>query len=209
MRLVPPATAALLTLTLAAYLLAPPQSTAFEALALHQAQPQDLWRYLTAHWLHVDASHLLWNLVALALLASLIERADGRSAPLLRDVGVGVTGVVVWFWLPVHEFERYVGLSGMLNTLLVTCVVLYRSRLGNAVTALMLAAALGRSLWQLSTGDRALTMDGSTGGGWSSAAGAHVAGWVAGFVAVAARDLLSRNQPGQPPESRTGSKNAN
>lgn len=187
MRFVPYATVAMLALAVGTYVLAPPGSAVFDALVLDRTEPTQLWRSLTGQWQHSDASHLLWNISALAVLAGLIETADRGVARLLVDIAIGFTAVLVWFWLPVHDFERYVGLSGMLNTLLLTTVYLYRAELGRWVALGVAFGALAKSVLELTTGE---SLVGAT--HWTPAVGAHIAGWLGGLAAVAYRSQGDR-----------------
>ena len=74
------------------------------------------WRMLTAHFVHSDFEHLLWNLAAFMVLGTVIERHSTRD--LLYGLIVGVVAVNVYL-SSVYQLTAYAGLSGVLNTLLV------------------------------------------------------------------------------------------
>jgi len=82
----------------------------------------------SGHWLHADASHLAWNVGALMILASLIERHSRQL--LLWSILVGMCSVDLLLISPFSDITRYCGLSGLLNTLLgvVLCLLWNRTR---------------------------------------------------------------------------------
>ncbi len=81
-----------------------------------------IWRLLTGHFIHCDLSHLLWNLLPLALIGGLLEQRIGwrRFADVTIVSCLGVSG---WLWFGRNELLLYCGLSGMLNGLLVVLLV--------------------------------------------------------------------------------------
>jgi len=92
--------------------LLPQQST----LWLDSARPLELWRWVTAHWLHTDLSHALWNGFALLVLGSWVEQFSRTN--LILSLLYGMIAVTVWFYVFEND-SLYVGLSGALHTLLI------------------------------------------------------------------------------------------
>lgn len=138
-------------------------------------------RWLSGHWVHGDVQHLGWNLVALLLLGTLLER-EGRSL-LIAGLLVGSLFVSLCLWAITPGLLAYCGLSGVLNTLWV--LVLYRQwrhRRSWWLPCLALIS-LAKILyeWQLGLAVFSETL-------WPAVPEAHLAGWLAGcMVAVATR----------------------
>ena len=190
----PTATAALLAITIALFFLAPlqaQQQTPFWLGVMDQQQPQQFWRLVTAHLLHTDWNHLLWNAAALVMLASIIEQRS--RALLLASVVAGMGFVALWFFLSGPN-RYYCGWSGVLNTLLIVALyTLYwpapadsaaavdswRRQSNNAIIAVVALGALLKGLYELHTGT-ALVSNSL----WQPAPGAHLAGLTAGAALV-------------------------
>ncbi len=75
-------------------------------------KPQQLWRLLTAHLVHVDAAHLIGNLLGLGLMCALLpglQRGVGRALLLAAVL------IDVHLWL--FQVPLYAGFSGVLYAL--------------------------------------------------------------------------------------------
>ncbi len=74
------------------------------------------WRMLSAHFTHLDAHHLLFNLLGLALLLDLLTEGWKWSAlsTLILASALG-TSLLLWFCEP--GLQWYAGLSGLLHGL--------------------------------------------------------------------------------------------
>lgn len=80
-----------------------------------------LWRVVTGHWVHFNASHLLWNLVILVPAGVLLElRHAGvlRRTLLCAPLGIGLA--LLWFQ---PALGRYAGISGVASAVLVALAV--------------------------------------------------------------------------------------
>ncbi|OGI56635.1 MAG: rhombosortase [Candidatus Muproteobacteria bacterium RBG_19FT_COMBO_61_10] len=151
-----------------------PASLVFDRAAIVQGE---WWRLYTGHLVHSDARHALWNILALGVLAGLLERRGRRRLGLI--VAFGAVGVDLWLWWGQPALQWYCGLSGLLNTLLV--VVLFdlwsetRRRvvlaIGMALAAkLVLEIVLNQALFTHTL--------------WPSVPWVHVAGFAAGWAFV-------------------------
>ena len=157
-------------------IVAPENSERFDLLVLDRAEPR-WWRWLTAHVLHTDLTHLGWNVLALLCLGFLAEPQNRRRFVL--SIVVGVVAVDVWFaWFNV-TLRYYCGLSGVLNTTLL--VTLYTLRESIAPRWLIAFAVLvaAKLTWEWHSGVALLTHT-----QWPPAVGAHVAGFGAGLLLV-------------------------
>lgn len=81
-----------------------------------------VWRLVTGHFVHLNAAHLLLNVVGLILICELLwdGMSVSRGAGLLIVAGAGVSGMLWWrqpdlFW--------YAGLSGALHGLWAGCAL--------------------------------------------------------------------------------------
>jgi rhomboid family GlyGly-CTERM serine protease len=105
-------------LLVAALLLAPrllPDSIQFDLRYERSALAAgEIWRWLTAHLVHLDLQHALLNAAAAAILVVLFgEALDARewSATMLG----ALTGVDLGLWFLSPEIEWYAGASGVLH----------------------------------------------------------------------------------------------
>lgn len=91
-----------------------------EALAYERAglQAGQVWRLLTAHFVHLGWSHFALNVAGLAIVAWLVGHVfDGLRWLLVMLLSIVAIDAGLWFLNT--EIEWYVGLSGMLHGLLV------------------------------------------------------------------------------------------
>ena len=102
----------------------------------------ELWRLFTGHLVHFDGSHLLWDVAAFTVLASLLRTLSWRRwlLLLLGSSLVISIGVLV---LPPH-FELYRGLSGLDSALFAAALALRlrQARLNHDRPAALLLAIL-------------------------------------------------------------------
>lgn len=109
-RPVPLASLTLGALALAIFCVAGPApvSLVFDREAIARGE---VWRLLTAHLVHTDGSHLIANLLGLAVLGALFERRAGAWVLLFLCSAATISG---WLWFFRPEVWRYGGLSGVL-----------------------------------------------------------------------------------------------
>jgi len=113
-----------------------PEYLRYQQDLLEQGQ---LWRYLSAHWVHVGWMHLLLNALGLVICVSLTHPGWSTARWLLYSVILGI-GISLLFTLYNPELSDYAGLSGVLFGLyLLSALSLYaRDRL----IALLIISAL-------------------------------------------------------------------
>jgi len=97
-----------------------------------------LWRYLSAHWVHVGWMHLLLNALGLVICVSLTQPGWSSARWLLCSTVIGI-GISLLLMLHNPQLRDYAGLSGVLFGLyLLTAFSLYaRDRL---IAVLIIAA---------------------------------------------------------------------
>jgi rhomboid family GlyGly-CTERM serine protease len=107
----------------------------------------ELWRLVTAHLIHVDFTHLGWNLAGLALVAWLFGREFRAGEWALVLVGSTIA-VDLGFLLLEPQLEWYVGFSGVLHGLMAAglCAWLWRSP--DSLTALVATVFAAKLAWE-------------------------------------------------------------
>ena len=151
-----------------------PASLVFDRAAIVQGE---WWRLYTGHFVHSDARHALWNILALGILAGLLERRGRRRLGLIVAFGAVAD---LWLWWGQPELQWYCGLSGLLNTLLVVVLFDLWSETRRRVV-LAIGVALAAKLAMETVLNQALF----THTLWPSVPWAHVAGFAGGVVLVA------------------------
>lgn len=95
-----------------------------EALAFDRAglATGELWRLLSAHFVHLGVSHLLLNAAGLLLVWYLVSSSFSTAQWLLVTLLV-LAGVDAGLWFLEPQLVWYVGLSGLLHGLLAAGIV--------------------------------------------------------------------------------------
>lgn len=106
----------------------------------------EIWRLFTGHFAHLSWTHLLTNLLGLALVWGLF----GHHLPAKRWLHVitfNALGISLLLLVVDSHIHWYVGLSGVLHGMfLVGC--LYDMRTGRWDSKLLLALLIGKLLWE-------------------------------------------------------------
>ncbi|BAU50286.1 membrane protein [Sulfurifustis variabilis] len=151
-----------------------PETLVFDREAIGDGE---VWRLVTGHLAHTDASHLAANLLGLGLLGVLFERHPARWGLLF---GISAAAIDAWLWTLRPDIGRYCGLSGVLYGLLAAGLVARWQEGGQRwLLAAVAAAATAK-----------LGLEFASGGGivkhtaWPVLPGAHLAGAAAGVMAV-------------------------
>jgi len=148
---------------------------------------------ITAHFVHADAGHLLWNLVPATLLLGIAEAGRLVSRRRLLSAAVlSMLAVDLWFMSGFGGFDRYCGLSGILVGIYSAVGVTVWRCQGSWLMPVLLSGAGLKTAWELLSG-ASFTGALDTAGGWLAAPHAHLAGLLAGCLAALAgpaRQLL-------------------
>lgn len=137
----------------------------------------EYWRLLTAHFVHCNGQHLLWDLIAFLVIGSVIEINNRRHFwPCLLSSCLAVSG---WMFFIERSFSGYCGLSGALNGMLVLAAVLQYRRTGEKMCLGILIATLAKIVFELSTHETIFT-DMSV----RAVPGSHAAGYLAGILYI-------------------------
>lgn len=166
----------LASLALALYFIAgeAPASLVYDRMAIAGGE---WWRLFTGHFVHSDGGHLLWNVTALVILGGMLE----REQPVLLWTGL-LAGMVavdggLWFGLP--HLDRYCGLSGALNALLLLLLAQLWRTTGHPVVIAVAAASAIKLIVELWSNQALLTHT-----AWPSVPMAHLAGLCGGLCAL-------------------------
>lgn len=139
----------------------------------------ELWRLVTGHFVHLGWSHLVLNVLGLALVAWLV----GRTFDLLRWLHVALITIVAidaGFWLLNPELAWYVGLSGLEHGLLTAGLVVGIAARRDREATILAAFVLAKLCWEQLMGP--LPGSESTSGG-AVIVDAHLYGTIGGVVA--------------------------
>ncbi len=150
----------------------------------------EYWRLITGHMMHADTHHLVWNCLGLLVLGTLIERSSRLDWWLA--LLVGMASVSVLLLSPFSHLHYYIGLSGVLNTLLLVALWKeWRDHRSWSIVVVFLAC-MAKVALEVCTGESMLTNI-----SWPSYSLAHVAGLLGGFILVCSSELArSRVQSG-------------
>jgi rhomboid family GlyGly-CTERM serine protease len=152
-----------------------PESLVFDRAAIGSGEA---WRLITGHLVHSDGQHALWDIGALAIIGSLMERHGKVRMALAGGTGILAVNACLLWYLP--EFDRYCGLSGMLHAMFaVTLADLWLRHRHPAFpcSALVLCIKL---MVEIATG-QSLVLDTQ----WPSVPLTHLAGGLGGLVFLA------------------------
>lgn len=135
----------------------------------------EIWRFLTAHVVHLDTTHALLNALGLVLLWGLFARV---WSPLqwLFAVLLSLLAIDAGFWFLAPQLEWYVGASGLLHGIFACgCIALLRQRdwIGTVSTLVFIA----KLVWEQRIGPLPFEQGGAV------VTIAHLYGAVGGFVA--------------------------
>ena len=99
------------------FLGAAPESLIYDRTLISQGE---VWRLVTAHFVHVDSEHLILNLSALFILGALLEYLNSKL--FLPTLLLGILSVSTGVWFGMGFITYYCGLSGVLNSLFIVLV---------------------------------------------------------------------------------------
>jgi len=77
---------------------------------------QQPWTLISAHFIHSDFEHLVWNVGAFLILGSIIEQFSRQD--LILSIFIGMLSVNLYLLL-FYDLNAYVGFSGVLNSVLI------------------------------------------------------------------------------------------
>jgi len=145
----------------------------------------ETWRFITGHFVHADPQHLLWNCLGLAILGTLIER-HSRIA-LWAALGVGIVSVGALLLTPFSQLEYYCGLSGVLNTLLLTALWLEWTFTRSWLIIAIACGSFAKVVIEVSQGVSIVTHI-----SWPPYAWSHVAGLIGGLTVIWAQSRIRK-----------------
>lgn len=150
-----------------------------DALMYDVNQTEQGWRWLTAHFVHVDGSHLLWNLLPLLLLGGYLEQRSRRL--LITALATGVISVNIYLATG-YDRALYAGLSGVLNSLQVFALWKLADNAHFRTPALFfLALTVAKNVFELVVTESLFTQL-----AWASVPQAHIAGLTGALLYVLA-----------------------
>jgi len=154
-----------------------------ENLIWQQHSPYS-WQLLSTHFVHINTEHVIWNLGAFVVLASVIEQHSKQR--LFISIAVGCLFVSLYL-LNFFELPAYAGLSGALNTLFVVALYQIAQKQEYRLAAsISLAASIAKILFEWLSGDALFSSL-----VWPAVPAAHLAGIIGGVCYCL---ILNRSQ---------------
>jgi rhomboid family GlyGly-CTERM serine protease len=136
-----------------------------------------LWRLLTAHFVHLGWGHVGLNLAGLGLTAWLLQDVLSRM-DWLATVAISIVVIDTGLYLLEPQIEWYVGLSGVLHALLaVGAIRLWR--VSKALGSVLFAGLVCKLLWEQLAGPSEWSELAS---GGPVVVAAHAFGFVGGMI---------------------------
>lgn len=171
-----------------------PEALVFDRAAIASGE---VWRLISGHWVHSDGAHALWDICALAIIGYLMEEQGRWRMLAAMLLGMLAVDVCVWFFMP--ALERYCGLSGMLNSLFVIGLAGLWWRYRHPVFLLAGPGLCLKLLLEIAGGQSLVVAT-----AWPSVPLVHLAGSLAGLLAVAGFARLGFTASGSCIDSRAG-----
>ncbi|NNJ90790.1 MAG: rhombosortase [Gammaproteobacteria bacterium] len=151
-----------------------PEWLVFDRNATYQGE---VWRLITAHWVHSDSEHALWDIAALGILSVVLSQYSRKL--LIVSLIIGMVGVDLWLWFINQTLIYYCGLSAILNTVFaVTLYMLWREHKHHMIWIVALAA-VGKIIVEMSSRQAIFTQT-----SWPSVPEAHAVGFVIGIFVI-------------------------
>lgn len=108
---------------------------------------EDVWRWWTAHWVHVGWIHYALNMVAFACLPFIFPHVKNRYLILLLLVLPPLISLTFYYAIP--TIEAYAGLSGVLHGLYgATAIYFLQFNSERKFALLVIALALAKIFWE-------------------------------------------------------------
>ena len=144
-----------------------------------------LWRLITAHWVHGSTQHIAVNVLGAALMAALFNRTYCIKSWLII-LACGVASIDLGFWFLMPQLQWYVGMSGVLHAVLAAGTVAWW-KTETKPLALILTLIMAAKLWWEQT-HGALPLSGEM----PVVVNAHLYGEAGGLIgaAICWRDVL-------------------
>lgn len=114
--------------------------------------PNQFWRFVTGHWVHVSWTHLLFNFIAFACLPFIFVHADWQT--MLKMLLIFPLLISAMFYVFLPDVVAYAGLSGVLHGMYVAmALVAITNEKDRRFGLLVLAVMSGKLLWEQWFGD--------------------------------------------------------
>ena len=145
------------------------------------------WTPISALFMHVDLEHLIFNMIALLIFGSILERRIGNQQFFALYILSGIIGNLGYYFTAINPHIPVVGASGAIYGIVGALAVLEPLRLVYIYGLMPLPMIGAALLWTI--GDIAGLFSPGT-----VAHGAHLAGMLIGVIAGLAYRLEARQQ---------------
>jgi rhomboid family GlyGly-CTERM serine protease len=107
----------------------------------------EVWRLLTGHLAHADGSHLVWNLLGLALVFALFAREYSTGEWLVMMLA-STAAIDLGFLAVEPQIAWYVGLSGVLHGLMAAGLAAWLKARRDPLTVIVTLLFIGKLIWE-------------------------------------------------------------
>ena len=106
----------------------------FDRELIHQGQ---YWRFVTAHFVHLNFNHLILNLLGLSLVLLIVDKTWSLWAWLILIISSALIQSICFYYL-LTNVSAYVGFSGVIHSLYVAGSVFLLTQSANRKLAIIL-----------------------------------------------------------------------
>jgi rhomboid family GlyGly-CTERM serine protease len=138
----------------------------------------ELWRLITGHLVHGSWRHTIVNVLGVVLMAALFNRTYSIRSWLMIIL-VGATCIDLGFWFLMPQLQWYVGLSGVLHTVLAAGTITWWKTESKFLAGLLTLIMIGKLIWEQTQG--ALPLSGEL----PVVVNAHLYGEIGGLIGAA------------------------
>lgn len=108
---------------------------------------EEIWRWWTAHWVHVGWAHYALNMIAFACLPFIFPHLKNRYLVTLLLTLPPLISLSFYYYIP--HVEAYAGLSGVLHGLYGAVAIYFlKYRAERKFSLLVIALALAKVCWE-------------------------------------------------------------
>ncbi len=151
-----------------------PESLIFNREAIRQGE---IWRLVSAHFVHCDFEHLLYNVIGVLSLTIVFNKLKLKEIWL--SIVIGIIVVDVWIWFGMQELEYYCGLSALENSILVIGLLSFWKKYHKLSAFIIGCLAFLKISMEIIQHDSMFTQI-----SWPPVPETHAAGFIAGSITV-------------------------
>lgn len=138
---------------------------------------EELWRFISGHFVHSSLSHAFWDITLFCLLSAYLEKNNPER--LCLGLSFSIIGLSLFLLMPVVEVMRYSGLSGVIYCLLILAYWEWQKNHNPLLGLIPALMVIGKTLFEWQADEPMFVTE-----GWSLFAEAHLIGSLIGITAL-------------------------